>query len=120
MRLTSIAPQFLVSDLEAAIAYYQDALGFRVDFIYESFYAAVSRDRATIHLKHGDPQSAERERRKAEEHLDAYITVEDITSLLDDVQARGAQVIKPLEQRAWGNVDFYVEDLDGYVICFSD
>lgn len=120
MRLTSIAPQFIVSDLEAAIAYYRDALGFSVDFIYESFYAAVSRDHATIHLKHGDPQSAVREHRKTEEHLDAYITVEDIAALFDDLQSRNAKVIKPLEERPWGNNDFYVEDLDGYVICFSD
>ena len=41
-RVTSIAPQFLVDDLERSVAYYRDALGFDVDFVYESFYAAVS------------------------------------------------------------------------------
>ena len=43
-RLMAVAPQFLVADLAVAIAYYRDRLGFALDFQYESFYAAVSRD----------------------------------------------------------------------------
>ena len=35
--LTGIAPQFLVDDIGAAIAYYRDKLGFAVDFCYDSF-----------------------------------------------------------------------------------
>ena len=50
-RLQMIAPQFLVDDLDLALAYYRDRLGFTVDFTYESFYAAVSRDGVTVHLK---------------------------------------------------------------------
>ena len=43
-RITGIIPQFLVDDLERAIAYYRDNLGFELDFVYESFYSSVSRD----------------------------------------------------------------------------
>ena len=43
-QLTGIAPQFLVDDLDRAIAYYRDQLGFELDFKYQSFYAAVTRD----------------------------------------------------------------------------
>jgi len=50
-RLTGVAPQFLVDDLRAAIAYYMDKLRFGVDFCYDSFYAGVSRDGFAIHLK---------------------------------------------------------------------
>ena len=49
-KVTSLAPQFLVDDLSAAIAYYRDRLGFETDFVYESFYASVSRDGFSIHL----------------------------------------------------------------------
>ena len=48
-RVQSIAPQFLVDDLETARACYRDQLGFTIDFTYESFYAAVSRDGAGPH-----------------------------------------------------------------------
>ena len=43
-QLTGIAPRFLVDVLDRAIAYYRDQLGFELDFRYQSFYAAVTRD----------------------------------------------------------------------------
>jgi catechol 2,3-dioxygenase-like lactoylglutathione lyase family enzyme len=43
-QLTGIAPQFLVDDLDRAIAYYRNKLGFELDFENQSFYASVTRD----------------------------------------------------------------------------
>jgi uncharacterized glyoxalase superfamily protein PhnB len=119
-RLTGIAPQFLVDDLDQAIAYYCDKLGFELDFKYQSFYASVTRDGFAIHLKCAPKPAAEREYRKQNEHLDAYISVSGIRGLFSELEMRGAQVIKPLEQRPWACLDFYVQDLDGYVLCFSE
>ena len=118
--LTGIAPQFLVDDLDRAIAYYCDKLGFELDFNYQSFYASVTRDGFAIHLKHGSRLAADREHRKQNEHLDAYISVSGIRALFSELEMRGAQVIKPLEERPWACLDFYVEDLDGYILCFSE
>jgi catechol 2,3-dioxygenase-like lactoylglutathione lyase family enzyme len=118
--LTEIAPQFLVDDLERAIAYYCDKLGFKLDFIYQSFYAVVSRDGFAIHLKHGPTLPAAREHRKQNEHLDAYISVSAIRDLFSELEMRGAHVITPLEQRPWACLDFYVEDPDRYILCFSE
>lgn len=119
-RITGIAPQFLVDDLDRTIAYYRDKLGFTVDFNYDSFYASVSRDGFAIHLKCAPKTIADREHRKQNEHLDAYIAVTGVRDLFDDVQSRGARIIKPLEQRPWACLDFYVEDPDGYILCFSE
>ena len=118
--LTGIAPQFLVDDLDRAIAYYRDKLGFKIDFVYESFYAAVARDGLAIHLKCSPKSAAVREHRKLNEHLDAYITVSDIRALFRELEERGAQVLKPLEERPWACLDFYVEDPDGNILCFSE
>ena len=118
--LTGIAPQFLVDDLDRAIAYYCDRLGFELQFKYESFYAAVARDGFAIHLKHGLRLAADREHRKRNEHLDAYISVTGIGGLFEEFQKRGALVTKPLEERPWACMDFYVEDPDGYILCFSE
>ena len=120
VRIIGIAPQFLVVDLDRAIAYYRDKLGFEVDFIYESFYASVSRDGFAIHLKHVDGPPPDRAFRKQNEHLDAYIAVSGIRDLFSELQKRGAEVIKPLEERPWACTDFEVEDPDGYVLCFSE
>ena len=119
-QITGIAPQFLVDDLDRAIAYYRDRLGFELDFKYESFYAAVSRDGFAIHLKEAPKLAADRAHRKHHEHLDAYIAVSGIHGLFSELQRRGADVIKPLEERPWACVDFYVEDPDGYILCFSE
>ena len=118
-QILGISPQFLVDDLDRAIAYYRDQLGFEVDFAYESFYGSVSRDGFAIHLKCAPKLAAEREHRRENEHLDAYISVADSRLLFSEFEKRGAKVIKPLEQRPWGCLDFYVEDADGYVLCFS-
>ena len=119
-KVTGIAPQFLVDDLDRAIAYYCEKLGFEVDFIYQSFYAAVSRDGCAIHLKHAPKMAADRKHRKQNEHLDAYISVSGIGALFSELQNRGAHVIRGLEEQPWACVDFYVEDPDGYILCFSE
>jgi catechol 2,3-dioxygenase-like lactoylglutathione lyase family enzyme len=119
-KLTGIAPQFLVDDLDAATAYYRDRLGFVLDFCYESFYASVSRDGVAIHLKCAPKTVADRAHRRHHEHLDAYIGVLGAASLHTEFQSRGAHITKPLEERPWSARDFYVEDLDGYILCFSE
>jgi len=119
-QLTGIAPQFLVEDLQRSTAYYCENLGFELEFLYESFYASVVRDGCAIHLKHGPSPAQERERRKENEHLDAYISVANARELSVELQARGARIIKPLERRPWDFQDFYVEDPDGYILCFSE
>jgi catechol 2,3-dioxygenase-like lactoylglutathione lyase family enzyme len=119
-RLTGIAPQFLVDDLETAIAYYRNKLGFSVDFCYDSFYAGVSRDGFAIHLKCAPKTPSDRAHRKQNEHLDAYISVTGVTMLHDELRSRGALISKSLEARPWSCTDFYVEDPDGYILCFSE
>jgi catechol 2,3-dioxygenase-like lactoylglutathione lyase family enzyme len=119
-QITGIAPQFLVDDLDRAVAYYRDRLGFVLEFVYESFYASVSRDGFAIHLKHAPKLAAERAHRRQNEHLDAHVSVSGIRDLFTELETRGADVIKPLEERAWACVDFYVEDPDGYILCFSE
>jgi catechol 2,3-dioxygenase-like lactoylglutathione lyase family enzyme len=118
--LTSLSPQFLVDDLPAAVAYYRDRLGFELEFVYESFYASVSRNGLSIHLKCGPKSAADRTHRKENEHLDAYLGVRGVNALFDELTSKGANIIRSLEKRPWACTDFYVEDPDGYILCFSE
>lgn len=120
MPLLGIAPQFLVDDVDRALAYYRDKLGFAIDFQYERFYGSVSRDGCAIHLKHAPKSDGEREHRRKNEHLDAFVRVSDVRALYAELQTRGAAVTRALEDRPWNTTDFYVQDLDGYIICFSE
>jgi catechol 2,3-dioxygenase-like lactoylglutathione lyase family enzyme len=119
-RVIGIAPQFLVDDLNAAISYYRDKLGFALDFCYDSFYAGVSRDGFAVHLKSAPKTVSDRARRKQNEHLDAYVSVTGVATLHDELRSRGALITKSLETRPWSCIDFYVEDSDGYILCFSE
>ena len=116
--IRSAAPQLLVDDLEVALAFYEERLGFETDFVYEGFYASVSRDGVPIHLKCAPKLEAERAHRKAHEHLDASLAVADVRELYEELTGRGAPIARPLEQRPWG-LDFYVEDPDGYILGFG-
>lgn len=118
--ILAAAPQFLVDRLDDALAFYQQRLGFARDFVYEGFYASVSRDGAVIHLKCAPRLPAERAHRRSEEHLDAFLAVSGVQDLHDEFVRRGAPIIKPVEQQPWGQRDFYVEDPDGHILCFSE
>ena len=118
--ITAAAPQFLVEKLDASLAFYEERLGFSRDFVYEDFYASVSRDRAVIHLKCAPKLPAERAHRKSGEHLDAFLAVSGLGELHQELVRRGANITRAPEQRPWGARDFYVEDPDGYILCFSE
>jgi uncharacterized glyoxalase superfamily protein PhnB len=118
--VTAIVPQFLVDDLNRAIAYYRDRLGFDLDFVYDAFYASVSRDGFAIHLKEAPRLPAEREFKKQQEHLDAHVSVSGVRELFSELQSRGATITQPLADQPWSCTDFIVEDPDGYVLCFSE
>lgn len=118
--ITCVAPQFLVDDLSTALDYYRDRLGFETEFVFESFYASVGRDGFSIHLKCAPKTVADRMHRKQNEHLDAFVGVRGIEALFDELKSKGANIIRSLEERPWNCKDFYVEDLDGYLLCFTE
>ena len=117
-RLTSFAPQFLVDELERSIAYYR-RLGFTFGEPWEGFYAIGELDGLELHLKEAPKNQAERQHRRENEHLDAVAGVQGIEVFYKQCIANGATIFKPLAATAWGTKDFYIEDPDGYIICFG-
>jgi len=117
-RVTSLAPQFLVDDLARSIAYYEK-LGFTFGEPWGGFYAIGQVDGLEIHLKEAPKNAAERRFRREHEHLDAAAGVDGIETFFAQCAAKGVTIIKPLAETPWGTKDFYVEDPDGYVLCFG-
>ena len=116
VRFTGLAPQFLVDDLEVAMAFYRDVLGFRFGTPYRGFYAVGVREGAVLHLKCAPKNASERVHRAENTHLDAYLEVEGIAAFYAACQAAGARILKPLEPTDWGGQDFYLGDPDGYIL----
>ncbi len=117
-RVTSLAPQFLVDDLERSIEYYQK-FGFTFGEPSQGFYAIGHLDGMELHLKEAPKHEAERRHRRDNEHLDAAAGVDGIEAFYDRCVANGVTIIRPLTATAWGTKDFYVEDPDGHIICFG-
>ena len=117
-RLTSLAPQFLVDDLQRAVSYYEK-IGFTFDEPWEGFYAIGRLDGLELHLKEAPRFGAERQYRRAHEHLDAAAGVDGIEAFYARCQANGVTIAKPLAPTDWGTLDFYIEDPDGYIIAFG-
>ena len=118
--ITSAAPQLLVDDLDKTLAFYKAVLGFTVDFIYEDFYAGISLGGGVLHIKCAPKIAEDRQHRRTHEHLDAYFTVTCIENLYHELESRGAPIRRALEPRPWGMRDFYIEDPDGYILCFGE
>ena len=117
-RVTSFAPQFLVDDLERSIGYYEK-LGFTFGEPWDRFYAIGHLDGLELHLKEAPKNQVGRRHRRDNEHLDAAAGVDGIEVFFRQCVANGATILKPLTSTAWGTKDFYVEDPDGYIICFG-
>ena len=117
-RVTSFAPQFLVDDLARSIAYYQK-LGFRFDEPWDGFYAIGHLDGLEIHLKEAPKNASDRQWRRDHEHLDAAAGVDGIEAFYEQCVGNGVSIIQPLAPTAWGTRDFYIDDPDGYIICFG-
>jgi catechol 2,3-dioxygenase-like lactoylglutathione lyase family enzyme len=117
-RLTSLAPQFLVDDLEQSMTYYRK-LGFVFGEPWDGFYAIGQLDGLELHLKEAPKNDAERQHRREQEHLDAAAGVDGIEAFYERCVANGVTIHRPLTATAWGTKDFYIEDPDGNIIAFG-
>jgi catechol 2,3-dioxygenase-like lactoylglutathione lyase family enzyme len=118
MRLTSFAPQFLVTELDRSIAYYQK-IGFTFGEPWDGFYAIGHLDGLEVHLKAAPKNEVDRAGRRDHEHLDAAAGVDGIEAFYQQCVANGVIITKPLAATAWGTKDFYIEDPDGNIISFG-
>jgi catechol 2,3-dioxygenase-like lactoylglutathione lyase family enzyme len=119
-RIRSFAPQLLVDDLERAISFYSEVLGFSIGPRWRGFYAIGERDGFAVHLKCAPKSVEDRANRRQHEHLDVYASVTGVEALYDACKTKGATILKPLDRTAWGTHDFYLEDPEGYIIAFGE
>jgi len=109
-----------VRDVAAAAAFYEEKLGFHIDFLHGKppFYGSVSRDRARLHLRFvHQPNFVELATREGSLIL-ATIEVANVKALFQEYEARGLDFPQRLVRQPWGGLDFHVRDPDGNVVSF--
>ncbi|WP_404335738.1 bleomycin resistance protein [Sphingomonas sp. MMS12-HWE2-04] len=121
-KILSAEPQLFVTDLDAALAFYRDGLGFTLAFTYGAppFYAQVARGGARLNLRLAsgpvyDPGFRARE----SDALAATIALDQAQSLFNEFESAGVAMHQPLRTQPWGARTFIVRDPDGNLIAFA-
>lgn len=98
-------PELPVADVERAQQHYRDALGFEIGWLQPGAdIGAVSRDGTAIFF---------RRRARPFEPGIHWVHATNLDATHDELLARGARIVEPLEKKPWGLRQFTVEDLDG-------
>ena len=104
-----LMPQLPVTDIDRSVAYYRDALGFRLAWrTADGSQAALASGEIEMLLLvpwAGDAPPAPRS---------AYVYVEDPDALCAEYQQAGADIVEPVASRPYGMRDFVVRDPDGH------
>lgn len=122
--LSAISPLFVVSDLEQALAFYHERLGFEVTHQApepEPFFAIVARDGVQLMLKvvANDVGALPNRSRHPYARWDAYVHVPDPDALVAEFRDRGVTFSAPLTDTDDGLRGFELTDHDGYVLFFG-
>jgi len=99
-------PVFRVKDVDASVAYYVQALGFKLQWQASDSSACVKRGDCSIMLT-DDNQSQPR--------MWIWIGLEDVRALHDQYVKSGAKIRNPPNNFEWA-LEMQVEDLDGNVL----
>lgn len=117
-------PHVFVTDMERALAYYTETLGFRVTLKYgePAFFAEVARDLARFCLRHVDEGVVDDAMRRKEDLFALTIGLENaaqVKALYEAFSAAGASFHQQIKRHPWGARDFVVRDPDGNLISFG-
>lgn len=118
-RLEGIVPILDVRDVNAALVYYVQRLGFEVAFRYEDDpdnYAGVKRDAVYLDMQW---QHADDFDRGTAGNLRLRILVDDPDALFAELTARGAlDATVTVHETMWGTREFGFRDPDGNGLTF--
>ena len=108
-------PEIPVNDIDKALSYYRDCLGFNIDWGRGSSLAGISRDEARIFLADADFRASNGN------HAPNLIWVnlnskEEVDQLYERWSQNGALVVSPPESKPWNLHEFIVKDLDENII----
>jgi catechol 2,3-dioxygenase-like lactoylglutathione lyase family enzyme len=118
--LKNVIPILPVRDVKASANFFQQKLGFEIDFLHglPPFYGAVSRDGVCLHIRFvHQPQFAQIAAQE-KSLLCASVEVSNVRALFEEFKARDVEFAQKLTKQAWGGTDFHVRDPDGNVISF--
>lgn len=118
--LKNVTPILLVRDVKACANFFQQKLGFEIDFLHglPPFYGSVSRDKIRLHLRFVHRSTFAQIAAEEKSLLCASVEVSNVQGLFEEFKKRNVEFVQKLKKQAWGGTDFHVRDPDGNVISF--
>jgi uncharacterized glyoxalase superfamily protein PhnB len=119
IELKDVIPILDVRDVDTALRFYVERLGFQVDFRYQedpSNYAGVRRGGVCLHMQW---QHEDHFRNGTAGRLRVRIVVDDPDALFEEYQAKGVVDERTqVRDTPWGTREFGFRDLDGNGLTF--
>ena len=118
-----LATQFVVEDVVATAEYYQNVFGFQLlgYFAEPPVYAMLARDGVEMHFGKADVDALDESKGKFRSTgFDAYIWVDDIQGLFEELTASGAEILDGPVKRVYESTEIEVRDCNGFKIVFGD
>jgi predicted enzyme related to lactoylglutathione lyase len=120
-RLTGSSAVLLVSDLDVAVEFWRDCLGFEcATFGDPPDFATATRDDVSVLLALcADPASIVPNWKIVPKMWNVYIRVDDADAVYAEVQAQGALIDYTIYDAPHGFREFGIQDPDGHDIAFG-
>ncbi len=118
----TVAPQFVVRDVEETALYYRDQLGFKVSGIYGEpvELAIVTRGNAQVFFSRALASPGSSNRLLNGQGVDAYFRVQGVEALQQELTQRGVLILDGPNLRNYGMLEIKVEDLNGFILVFGE
>jgi catechol 2,3-dioxygenase-like lactoylglutathione lyase family enzyme len=117
------ATVLLVRDVARSVAYYRDQLGFETSLFEQNpeHYGYANRGKAWFHFARWDGvEPRPNAIAVPPDMFEAYLYVDDVTALHEELVERGADLLHGPEERPWTRLEIRVRDPDGYVLAFGE
>ena len=115
MVITTIATQVRVADLERALQFYIQTLGFEEEFRFSDFYVGIRAGGTSLHLKKVDTRDPSIAFVQEGDHLHLYIRVTDLEAAFQQLEGK-AEIVYSITTKPWGDREFTIRDPDGHTI----
>lgn len=137
VKFKKVTPDLMVLDVDKAVRFYTEKLGFKLDMLVleneqaietslvdgkEYVYAMVSRGEVFVMFMRRDVYAEDVPPLKGVPigaSATFYFDVDDVHGLYGSFREKGVEIVKDLLTTWYGMTEFYIRDQDGYILGFA-
>ena len=126
MKLTGLTPNIITNDIDRALTFYRDVLGFQIVVTVPEepplLFVWLKRDDVNVFLN--DAKAVHEETPAGslvvgQSGVALFVHMEGIGDWWEQLQHK-THVLMPLKEQWYGQTEFSITDPDGYVITFAE